>query len=86
MDKIIEIARFMNDLDRKTKTNLICLILISVTLSLAAISILTPEMIEFTKPVFVAIWSVMTMMNVVIYWVVVTITDYWNEKEMIDEE
>lgn len=81
MRKITEIIEFLIDLDSKTKTNLICLILISITSMLAFISIITPNLIEFTRPVLVSIWSIMTMMNVMIYWVVITITSYWNERE-----
>ena len=81
MHKISEIIEFLIDLDSKTKTNLFCLISILITSMLAIISIVTPSMIEFTRPVFVSIWSIMTMMNVIVYWVVVTITSYWNESE-----
>ena len=81
MYKIAEIIEFLIDLDSKTKTNLICLILISITSMLAFISIFTPSLIEFTRPIFVSIWSIMTATNVMIYWVVITITSYWNERE-----
>lgn len=81
MHKIAKIIEFVIDLDSKTKTNLFCSILILITSMLALISIFTPSLIEFTRPVFVSIWSIMTAMNVMIYWVVVTITSYWNERE-----
>lgn len=81
MYKISAIIKFLIDLDSKTKTNLFCSISILITSMLAIISIFTPSLIEFTRPVFVSIWSIMTMMNVIIYWVVVTITSYWNESE-----
>lgn len=81
MHKISAIIEFLIDLDSKTKTNLFCSISILITSMLAIISIFTPSLIEFTRPVFVSIWSIMTMMNVIIYWVVVTITSYWNERE-----
>ena len=81
MHKISAIIEFLIDLDSKTKTNLFCSISILITSMLAVISIFTPSLIEFTRPVFVSIWSIMTMMNVIIYWVVVTITSYWNESE-----
>lgn len=81
MYKISAIIEFLIDLDSKTKTNLFCSISILITSMLAIISIFTPSLIEFTRPVFVSIWSIMTMMNVIIYWVVVTITSYWNESE-----
>lgn len=81
MHKIAEIIEFVIDLDSKTKTNLFCSILILITSMLALISIFTPSLIEFTRPVFVSIWSIMTAMNVMIYWVVITITSYWNERE-----
>lgn len=81
MHKIAEIIEFVIDLDSKTKTNLFCSILILITSMLALISIFTPSLIEFTRPVFVSIWSIMTAMNVMIYWVVVTITSYWNERD-----
>ena len=81
MHKISAIIEFLIDLDSKTKTNLFCSISILITSMLAIISIFTPSLIEFTRPVFVSIWSIMTMMNVIIYWVVVTITSYWNESE-----
>lgn len=81
MHKTAEIIQFLIDLDSKTKTNLVCSILILITSMLAFISIFTPSMIEFTKPVFISIWSIMTAMNVMIYWVVMTITSYWNERE-----
>ena len=81
MHKISEIIEFLIDLDSKTKTNLFCSISILITSMLAIISIVTPNLIEFTRPVFVSIWSIMTMMNVIIYCVVVTITSYWNESE-----
>ena len=81
MHKFFEIIEFLIDLDSKTKTNLFCSISILITSMLAIISIFTPSLIEFTRPVFVSIWSIMTMMNVIIYWVVVTITSYWNERE-----
>ena len=77
MRKFFEIIEFLIDLDSKTKTNLFCSISILITSMLAIISIVTPNLIEFTRPVFVSIWSIMTM----IYWVVVTITSYWNERE-----
>lgn len=81
MYKISAIIEFLIDLDSKTKTNLFCSISILITSMLAIISIFTPSLIEFTRPVFVSIWSIMTMMNVIVYWVVVTITSYWNESE-----
>lgn len=81
MHKISKIIEFLIDLDSKTKTNLFCSISILITSMLAIISIVTPNLIEFTRPVFVSIWSIMTMMNVMIYWVVITITSYWNERE-----
>lgn len=81
MRKIFEIIEFLIDLDSKTKTNLFCSISILITSMLAIISIVTPNLIEFTRPVFVSIWSIMTAMNVIIYWVVITITLYWNERE-----
>lgn len=81
MHKIAEIIEFVIDLDSKTKTNLFCSILILITSMLALISIFTPSLIEFTRPVFVSIWSIMSAMNVMIYWVVITITSYWNERE-----
>lgn len=81
MHKISAIIEFLIDLDSKTKTNLFCSISILITSMLAIISIFTPSLIEFTRPVFVSIWSIMTMMNVIVYWVVVTITSYWNESE-----
>lgn len=81
MHKIAEIIEFVIDLDSKTKTNLFCSISILITSMLALISIFTPSLIEFTRPVFVSIWSIMTAMNVMIYWVVITITSYWNERE-----
>ena len=81
MHKIAEIIEFVIDLDSKTKTNLFCSILILITSMLALISIFAPSLIEFTRPVFVSIWSIMTAMNVMIYWVVITITSYWNERE-----
>lgn len=81
MHKIAEIIEFVIDLDSKTKTNLFCSILILITSMLALISIFTPSLIEFTRPVFVSIWSIMTAMNVMIYWVVITITSYWNERD-----
>lgn len=81
MHKFFEIIEFLIDLDSKTKTNLFCSISILITSMLAIISIVTPNLIEFTRPVLVSIWSIMTAMNVMIYWVVVTITSYWNERE-----
>lgn len=81
MHKFFEIIEFLIDLDSKTKTNLFCSISILITSMIAIISIVTPNLIEFTRPVFVSIWSIMTAMNVIIYWVVVTITSYWNERE-----
>lgn len=81
MHKFFEIIEFLIDLDSKIKTNLFCSISILITSMIAIISIVTPNLIEFTRPVFVSIWSIMTMMNVMIYWVVVTITSYWNERE-----
>lgn len=81
MHKFFEIIEFLIDLDSKTKTNLFCSISILITSMLAFISIFTPSLIEFTRPVFVSIWSIMTAMNVMIYWVVITITSYWNERE-----
>ena len=81
MYKISAIIEFLIDLDSKTKTNLFCSISILITSMLAIISIFTPSLIEFTRPAFVSIWSIMTMMNVIVYWVVVTITSYWNESE-----
>lgn len=81
MRKFFEIIEFLIDLDSKTKTNLFCSTSILITSMLALISIFTPSLIEFTRPVFVSIWSIMTAMNVMIYWVVITITSYWNERD-----
>ena len=76
-----EIVSLVKSLDSKTKNNIACAYLIIVFLTLFLISIFLQESITFTKPIFLMTWSLMCLLNVVIYWSVISITDYLNLRE-----
>lgn len=76
-----EIVSLVKSLDSKTKNNIACAYLTIVFLTLFLISIFLQESITFTKPIFLMTWSLMCLLNVVIYWSVISITDYMNLRE-----
>lgn len=76
-----ELVSLVKSLDSKTKNNIACAYLIIVFLTLFLISIFLQESIIFTKPIFLMTWSLMCLLNVVIYWSVISITNYMNLRE-----
>lgn len=76
-----EVLSLIKSLDSKTKSNLFCLYLTIIFLTIFMISIFLQDSITFTKPIFLTIWSGMCLSNVAIFWSVTSITDYINLKE-----
>ena len=67
-----EVLALIKSLDSKTKSNIICIYLTIIFLTI---------FITFTKPIFLTIWSGMCLSNVAIFWSVTSVTEYMNLKE-----
>ena len=76
-----EVLALIKSLDSKTKSNIICIYLTIIFLTIFTISIFLKDSITFTKPIFLTIWSGMCLSNVAIFWSVISVTEYMNLKE-----
>ena len=76
-----EVLALIKSLDSKTKSNLFCLYLTIIFLTIFMISIFLQDSITFTKPIFLTIWSGMCLSNVAIFWSVTSVTEYVDLKE-----
>lgn len=76
-----EVLALIKSLDSKTKSNIICIYLTIIFLTIFTISIFLKDSITFTKPIFLTIWSGMCLSNVAIVWSVTSVTEYMNLKE-----
>lgn len=76
-----EVLALIKSLDSKTKSNIICIYLTIIFLTIFTISIFLKDSITFTKPIFLTIWSGMCLSNVAIFWSVTSATEYMNLKE-----
>lgn len=76
-----EVLALIKSLDSKTKSNIICIYLTIIFLTIFTISIFLKDSITFTKPIFLTIWSGMCLSNVAIFWSVTSVIEYMNLKE-----
>lgn len=76
-----EVLALIKSLDSKTKSNIICIYLTIIFLTIFTISIFLKDSITFTKPIFLTIWSGMCLSDVAIFWSVTSVTEYMNLKE-----
>lgn len=76
-----EVLALIKSLDSKTKSNIFCIYLTIMFLTIFMISIFLQDSITFTKPIFLTIWSGMSLSNVAIFWSVTSLTEYIDLKE-----